>query len=62
MDWILGRAKAFAALAIPGIVTAIMQAFEGASGLDIPGTWELFILSTVTGLFVYQVPNKSPSQ
>lgn len=62
MDFVLSRLKAFAALAVPGITTAIMQAFEQSTGFDIPTSWELLVLSAVTGLVVHQVPNKQISK
>ena len=62
MDWILQRAKAFAAAVATGLVPVIIGAFEKASGFDIPASWEAWALAAVAGLFVYAVPNKSPSQ
>ena len=62
MDWIFERAKMFAGAFAAAIIPAAIKAFETASGFDIPGTWEVAILTFVTGYFVYKVPNKAPSQ
>lgn len=62
MDFVLARLKAFAALAVPGIATAFMQAFEKSTGFDIPSSWELLVLSAITGIIVHQVPNKSAAK
>lgn len=58
MDWVLGRMKAWAALAIPAIVTAIIGAFETSFSFEVPSEIKLFIVSTITGWCVYMVPNK----
>ena len=58
MDWILGRMKAWMAVAVPAIVTALMKSLEQAMGFDIPFEIETMILSAITGLIVYAVPNK----
>lgn len=58
MNWILERAKAFAAAFAVGVVPVLISSVETASGFDIPATWEAGILAVVTGWFVYQVPNK----
>ncbi len=58
MDFILQRAKAFAAVFATGMVPVLVKAVEQASGFDVPATWEAWILVTVTGLVVHQVPNK----
>lgn len=58
MDWILQRAKAFAAALAVGIVPVIISAAEKASGFDIPASWEAWLLLAVTGLVVHQTPNK----
>lgn len=58
MDWILQRAKAFAAVATPPITAAVLKGIEAATGFDIPTDWELGIISFVTGAVVHQVPNK----
>jgi hypothetical protein len=59
MDWVLGRMKAWMAVAVPALVTALMKSFEQAMGFDIPLEIETMILSAVTGLIVYAVPNKT---
>jgi hypothetical protein len=58
MDFILERAKAFAALLAVGLVPVIIKAAEAASSFDIPASWEAWLLAAVTGLIVHQVPNK----
>ena len=62
MDWILQRAKAFAGALAVGFVPVAIKAFETASGFDIPASWETWLMTAVTGLLVYAVPNKAPSQ
>ena len=58
MDWFLGRMKAWLAAAVPALVTALMKTFEQAMGFDIPTEVEVMVLSAVTSLVVYAVPNK----
>jgi hypothetical protein len=60
MDFILSRAKAFIAALAVGVVPVVISAAESASGFDIPASWEAWLLMLVTGLAVYQVPNKKP--
>ena len=62
MDWILQRAKAFAGALAVAFVPAVITAFEKSFGFDVPASWEAWALAAVTGLFVYAVPNKAPSQ
>ncbi len=59
MDWILQRAKAFAATLAVGLVPVVIAAIEKATTFDIPTSWEAWALALVTGLVVHQVPNKS---
>jgi hypothetical protein len=59
MDWILQRAKAFAAALAVGVVPVIISAAEKATGFDIPASWEAWVLLAVTGLVVHQTPNKT---
>lgn len=59
MDFFLARLKAFVAIIVPGIATAVISGIEKASGFDIPASWELLILSAVTGIVVHQTPNKT---
>lgn len=59
MDFLLQRAKAFAAAFATGLVPVFISAIEKASGFDIPGSWEAWLLIAVTGLVVHQVPNKT---
>jgi len=61
MDFILARLKAFAAVATPLVVAAIIKGVENASGFDVPTDWEVYIISAVTGLVVHQVPNVTPA-
>lgn len=58
MDWILERMKAWMGLLIPAIVTALMSTFETSMGFEIPIGIKTAILSGVTSLVVYLVPNK----
>lgn len=59
MDWILGRMKAWMAVAVPALATALMSSFEQAMGFNIPLEIKTMILSALTGLIVYAVPNKT---
>jgi hypothetical protein len=58
MDFILQRAKAFVAAIAVGIVPLLISSFEVATKFDVPASWEAWLLLTVTGLVVHQVPNK----
>lgn len=58
MNWILERMKAWAALAIPAIVLALLSTFEQAVGFPVPAEIKTLIVSGVTSLVVYMVPNK----
>lgn len=58
MAWILGRMKAWMAIAVPAIVTALITSLEQAMGFEVPLEFKTMILSAVTGLVVYAVPNK----
>lgn len=57
-DWLLARAKAFTAVAAVPIVAAVIKGLEVAIGFDVPAEIEVLIVATITGGFVYQVPNK----
>lgn len=60
MNFILERLKAAVAVIIPGVVTAILAGIEAGVGLDVfSANQELAIVSAVTGLFVWAVPNIS---
>jgi hypothetical protein len=59
MDWFLGRMKAWMATAVPAVTGALLKSFEQAMGFDIPTDVEIMIMSAVTGLVVYAVPNKT---
>lgn len=58
MDFILQRAKAFVGAVGAGSVPVVIVAFEKSFGFDVPTSWEVWILTAVTGLIVHQVPNK----
>lgn len=58
MNFILERLKAAVAVIIPGIVTAVIAGIEAGVGADIiSANQELAIISAITGLFVWAVPN-----
>lgn len=59
MDFILHRMKAWMAALIPAVATAAITATEQSLGFDIPGEWEILVISFLTGLVVHQVPNKA---
>jgi len=53
----LARLKAFFAVAIIGIATALIKAAEGAIGFDIPLEYETAILAVITGWTVNYTSN-----
>jgi len=58
MNFILERLKAAVAVIIPGVVTAVIAGIEAGVGADIiSANQELAIISAITGLFVWAVPN-----
>ena len=57
-DFILTKAKAFVAAAVPAIIYALLTAIETVLGFQIGEGNKLAIASAVSGLLVYQVPNK----
>ena len=58
MNFILERLKAAVAVIIPGVVTAVIAGMEAGVGADIiSANQELAIISAITGLFVWAVPN-----
>ena len=60
MNFILQRIKAALAVVIPGVTTAVIAGIEAGVGVDLfSQTQELAIISAVTGLFVWLVPNKA---
>ena len=64
MEWILQRAKAFAAAAgaavIPAIVHAVAGAWDGVmTELPIPASLEATVTIFLVGLLVHAVPNKA---
>ncbi len=61
MDWFLARMKAWMATAVPAVTVALIKSFEQAMGIDVPGDIEMMVVSAVTGLVVYAVPNKQPA-
>lgn len=72
MDWILQRAKAFAAVLVSALVVAIIKTIEAHFGVDIPVGIETYVAdffknifspeaiatAAATGIAVHQVPNK----
>jgi hypothetical protein len=59
-NFILQRAKAVVAVGAPLVTGAVIKAIEQGIGIDIPNDIEVYIIAGVTGLFVHQVPNKTP--
>ena len=57
MNWILQRAKAFAALLAVAVVTAAMSTVESYFGFTIPLDIKTTILGAVSFLAVHQTPN-----
>lgn len=56
-SFFLSRLKAFFAVAIIGIATAILKAVESAAGFDIPLEYETAILAVITGWTVNYTSN-----
>ncbi len=56
-SFFLARLKAFFALAMVGIATALIKAIEGAAGFDIPAEYETAIIAVVTGWTVNYTTN-----
>lgn len=60
-NYFLERAKAVMGFLIPGIMTAVIHAVEQAFNFDLGVESETSIIMAVTGLLVYQTPNKAQS-
>ena len=56
-SFFLARLKAFFAVAIIGVATALIKAAEGAIGFDIPLEYETAILAVITGWTVNYTSN-----
>jgi hypothetical protein len=58
-EFILARAKAFAAAAATAIAFGILTAAEQTFGFEIGESNKVSIVSAITGGAAYQVPNKA---
>jgi uncharacterized membrane protein len=59
-QWLLERAKAFAAAFAAGLVSAAIKAVETTFDIDIGIETETMLISAVSGIVTYAIPNKPP--
>jgi len=59
-QWLLERAKAFAAAFAAGLVSAAIKAVETTFDIDIGMETEAMLISAAAGALTYFIPNKPP--